>query len=173
MKKIKKNYEHTIWENSYFWTNEERDEIVESIKDDNPEYDDQYAIDVAEDVNSDNLCIIREDLGNIKTNTIIVIADLGLWNGCRIGYKEIKSLKDCFYSDCDYCRWYVDRYNMRSTQIHHDGTNELLYRIRKDGVSDYQWENFLGKIYDEKVTKADITKYTASLRPLISEFYGW
>ena len=35
---------------------------------------------------------------------ILVVADLGLWNGRRTGYKEIPSgnIRDCLYSDYDY-----------------------------------------------------------------------
>lgn len=35
---------------------------------------------------------------------ILVIVDLGLWNGRYSGYKEIKSgnIKDCLSSECDY-----------------------------------------------------------------------
>lgn len=56
---------------------------------------------------------------------ILVIVDLGLWNGRYSGYKEIKSgnIKDCLFSECDYVTWYVDRLgDMRCDAVHHDGT---------------------------------------------------
>ena len=47
-------------------------------------------------------------------NPIICIADLGRWNGRCMGYKMIESgnIADCLWDgECDYCTWYVDRYN--------------------------------------------------------------
>ena len=72
---------------------------------------------------------------------ILVVADLGLWNGRRTGYKEIPSgnIRDCLYSDYDYTTWYVDRNgDFRCDDTHHDGTNHYLYRVYKDNVSQAQ-----------------------------------
>lgn len=71
---------------------------------------------------------------------ILVVADLGLWNGRRTGYKEIPSgnIRDCLYSDYDYTTWYVDRNgDFRCDDTHHDGTNHYLYRV-------YKGQNFGG-----------------------------
>lgn len=109
-----------------------------------------------------------------KCNEIIAIADLGLWNGRHTGYKDYKNLKDIMYSSCDYEKIYVDSYgNLRKTESHHDGTNTILYRQWKDDISDTQKDNFRNKCYEGKLTKADITRYTASLGKLFSEYYGW
>ena len=107
---------------------------------------------------------------------IIIIADLGRWNGRFSGYKEIESgnIKDCLYSDCDYNTWYVDRYgDLRCDAVHHDGTNHYLYRTYKDNVSREQIENFKWKIYEGKVTRADITRITRRLGDEIGKVYGW
>lgn len=72
---------------------------------------------------------------------ILVVADLGLWNGRRTGYKEIPSgnIRDCLYSDYDYTTWYVDKSgDLRCDDTHHDGTNHYLYRVYKDNVSQAQ-----------------------------------
>ena len=72
---------------------------------------------------------------------ILVVADLGLWNGRRTGYKEIPSgnIRDCLYSDYDYTTWYVDRNgDFRCDDTHHDSTNHYLYRVYKDNVSQAQ-----------------------------------
>ena len=45
---------------------------------------------------------------------ILVVGDLGLWNGRRMGYKEIPSgnIRDCLYSDYDYtCLLYTSRFS--------------------------------------------------------------
>ncbi len=114
---------------------------------------------------------------NVKLPTnIIIIADLGLWDGRKTAYKELNSnnISDCLYSECDYSEWYIDSYkNLRSKQVHHDGTNCLLYRRWKDNITDEQKENFLNKIYFGKVTKKDITHYTKSIGNEVCKVYGW
>lgn len=62
---------------------------------------------------------------------ILVLADLGLWNGRHRGYGEIKSgnLMDCLKTDCEYAEWYIDKDGeFASRRIHHDGTNYYRYR---------------------------------------------
>ncbi len=107
---------------------------------------------------------------------ILVIADLGLWNGKPMGYKEISSgnIKDCLYSDTDYTEWYVDKYgDLRADAIHHDGTNHYLYRVYKDSATETQRENLKNKLYCGKATRADITRITKRLGDEIGKVYGW
>ena len=83
------------------------------------------------ETNSEYLEDERANLNIQLPQEILVIADLGLWNGRPMGYKEIPSgnIKDCLYSDTDYTEWYVDKYgDLRADAIHHDGTNHYLYR---------------------------------------------
>jgi hypothetical protein len=108
-------------------------------------------------------------------NTIIQIADLGLWDGVHHAYKEEKSqnIADLLVRTCEYCEWYCDAHDLRGKMSHHDGTNYILYRRRKDGITDYQWDNFLYKLYTGTANKEHISKYTTSLLPYIAEVYGW
>lgn len=109
-----------------------------------------------------------------KCNEIIAIADLGLWTGRVAGYKDYKHLQDIMSTSCDYEKIYVDSYgNLRKTESHHDGTNTILYRQWKDGITDTQKDNFRNKCYEGRLTKADITRYTESLGKLFCEYYGW
>lgn len=109
-----------------------------------------------------------------KCNEIIAIADLGLWTGRVAGYKDYKHLQDIMSSSCDSEKIYVDSYgNLRKTESHHDGTNTILYRQWKDGITDTQKDNFRNKCYEGRLTKADITRYTESLGKLFCEYYGW
>lgn len=83
---------------------------------------------------------------------ILVVGDLGLWHGRRMGYKEIESgnISDCLYTerDIDNATWFVDKNgDFRCEAIHHDGTNHYLYRAYKDGVSETQIDNLKEKIY--------------------------
>ena len=105
---------------------------------------------------------------------LIAIADLGRWNGRFSGYKEIKQLCTVMYSSCDYERVYVDTNgDLRKEESHHDGSNSILYRYWKDGLTDEQKENFLQKIYDGKCTSKDITRYTRKAGLGIANAMGW
>ena len=63
------------------------------------------------EINNDYLGDERMNLNIQLDRPILVIGDLGLWNGRRSGYKEIESgnIRDCLYADTDYSTWYVDR----------------------------------------------------------------
>lgn len=105
---------------------------------------------------------------------LIAIADLGRWNGRFGGYKEIKNLKDVLYSSCDYERVYVDSNgDLRKEESHHDGSNSILYRYWKDGLTEEQRENFMSKIYNGECTQKDITRYTRKAGLGIANAYGW
>ena len=138
---------------------------------------DEYAL---EEYVQETNCMYLEDLKSeldIKLkNPIIAIADLGLWNGRHSGYKLINScnIKDCFHSNCDYVEWSVDGHgNLVSEQSHHDGTNYLVYRELKDGLSEKQIDNFLEKIYHNAFSGRDISRYTRKIGPEIGKVFGW
>lgn len=109
-----------------------------------------------------------------KGNTIIALADLGLWNGRRTGYKEYDSLDKIMYSNCDYETVYVDSNgDLRKEESHHDGSNSILYRYWKEGLTDTQRDNFLDKCYNGNLTQRDITRYTRKAGLEIADTYGW
>lgn len=107
---------------------------------------------------------------------IIVIADLGRWNGRFPGYKVIESgkISDCLYSDCDYTEWYVDREGeFRCTAIHHDGTNRYLYRKFKPDATEEDREDLLARLYDGDCEKVLLDHLTEKLGYTIGAVYGW
>ena len=65
------------------------------------------------ELNGDYLDDERSNLDIQLSRPILVVGDLGLWNGRRMGYKEILSgnIRDCLYSgrDIEYATWYVDK----------------------------------------------------------------
>lgn len=118
----------------------------------------------------------RINLNIQLSRPIIIIADLGLWNGRFSGYKEIKSgnIRDCLYADGDYVEWFVDESgDLRADVAHHDGTNHYLYRVYKDNVSERTIENLKNKIYNNTATFNDIARVTRRLGPEIARVYGW
>ena len=125
------------------------------------------------DTNEECIYDERANLDKVVDGRILVIGDIGRWNGRVSGYKIIDSgnIKDILYSECDYVEWYGDGYNIRSIDIHHDGINYAEYRvIRKDR----NIENLLDDIYDGKeISRAKLNYYTRSLYPYVAKVYGW
>ena len=116
----------------------------------------------------------KHELELVSEGPVLAIADLGLWDGRRCGYKELKSLEDVMYTSCDYERVYVDSNgDLRKEESHHDGSNSILYRYWKDGLTDVQRENFLDKLYNGKATQKDITRYTRKAGLGIADAFGW
>ena len=120
----------------------------------------------------------EDEQGNLSSvdehNGLIAIADLGRWNGRFSGYKEVENLQDVLYSDCDYEKVYVDSNgDLRKDESHHDGSNSILYRYWKSGLTDEQKENFMNKIYNGECTQKDITRYTRKAGLGIANAFGW
>jgi len=141
-----------------------------------PDKSEQQRIERANEINNSYLDDERINLDITLSRPIIVIGDLGLWNGRVMGYKELKScnIKDCLSTDCEYPTWYVDKYgDFRCIAAHHDGVNYYLYRTYKDDATEEQIENLKWKLYNGKATKADIDRVTRRLGDEIGEVYGW
>lgn len=165
---------HLIWSNYDLDYEDWRDNLEENY----PELSENERIALMYDINGDYLDDERMNLNIQLAQPILIIASLGLWNGWRMGYREIDSgnIRDCLYSDrdIDYSTWYVDRLgDLRCDAIHHDGTNHLLYRTYKDGVRKSQIDLLKEKIYYGKATRADITRVTRRLGDDIAKVYGF
>lgn len=118
----------------------------------------------------DEICMLK----HCDRGELIAIADLGRWNGRCSGYKIIKSLPDVLETSCDDEELYVDSNgDLCKRESHHDGSNSILYRYWKEGLSDTQKENFLDKIYNGNCSQKDITRYTRKAGVDIAEAYGW
>ena len=165
-----------IWSNMYIDAEAWREDLIEYRKENG--YEDPDDVDL-----EDAYAFARESLENqlwdeqynlnIETEgDILVIADLGLWNGRKQGYRIIcGNVKNIFDMSEDYNEWYSDGYNIKSTAIHHDGTNYYEYRvIRKDR----NIEKLLEAIYNgEELTRKKLNYYTKSLHPYVARVYGW
>lgn len=160
------------------WSNYDLDydDWKDYLLDEYPELSERERMELMYEINGDYLDDERNNLDIQLSQPILVIADLGLWYGRRMGYKEIKSgnIRDCLYSDTDYSTWYVDQLgDLRCDAIHHDGTNHYLYRVYKDDVTETQIDNLLAKIYEGRATRKDITRITRRLGDEIAAIYGW
>lgn len=173
------NDRHIIWSNQNLDVDDWREDYKEFLEanelDDDPN-DEQALYEWMEETNYDYLSDERVNLNVQLSQPIIVIGDIGRWNGRVMGYKMIDSgnIKDCLYSDTDMTEWYVDRYgDLRADAVHHDGTNHYLYRVFKNTASPEQIERLQEKIYYGKATRADITRVTKRLGDEIAAVYGF
>jgi hypothetical protein len=118
---------------------------------------------------------LDDECANLNKETegrILAIADLGLWNGRRQGYKILtNNVNSIFTTGDDYTEYYSDGYNIRGTGVHHDGTNFYEYRVIRE---DRNIQNLLDAIYNgEKITRKKLNYYTKSLHPYVAKVYGW
>lgn len=163
---------HVIWSNRDLDLEDWRETLEENY----PEMDDYGLTDMMYQANDDNLPDERANLDIQVGGDILAVADLGRWDGRVIGYKLIESgnIKDCLYTNCEYCEWYVDRDGeFRCDESHHDGTNHIYYRKFREGVTEEQKEDLLADIYDHKAKQEDIDRLTDKLGEAIGKVYGW
>ena len=165
---------HVIWSNYDLDYEDWRDDLEAEY----PDLTEDERMALMYEINGDYLDDERANLNVQLSRPILVVGDLGLWYGRRMGYKEIESgnIRDCLYSGRDdvYSTWYVDRLgDLRCDVVHHDGTNHYLYRTYKDGVSESQIDLLKEKLYRGIATRADITRITRRLGDDIAKVYGF
>lgn len=165
-----------IWSNRDIDFDDWKESLIQYQKENN--YEDP------EDVSDDDVwSFIHESLDNYLDDEranlnvatdgrILAIADLGLWNGRRQGYRILgTNVSDIFKIGEDYNEYYSDGYNIKATCIHHDGTNHIEYRAIRE---DRNIQNLLVDIYDGKeITRKQLNYYTRSLHPYVAKVYGW
>ena len=161
---------HIIWDNR----NLDIDDWVDFLEEEYPEIRDEHEqYHLIEDMNMEYLDDQRMNLNKKVDGRILVIADLGLWNGRRQGYKILgNTISDILYDENgEYIEWYGDGYNIKATVSHHDGTNYYEYRIIRE---DRNINNLLDAIYNgEEITRKKLNYYTKSLYKDVAEIYGW
>ena len=161
---------HIIWSNRNLDLADWKDFIEEEYPDVTDE-DKQYEL-----ISEMNMEYLRDERCNLSEKIdgrILVIADLGLWDGRKQGYKILgNTISDILYDrDGEYLEWYGDGYNIKATVSHHDGTNFYEYRVIRE---DRNIENLLDAIYNgEEINRKKLNYYTKSLYPYIAKIYGW
>ena len=120
---------------------------------------------------------LEDEKSNLDKETggyILAFANLGLWDGNHIGYKEIgTNVNEIFNSTYggDECEWYADKYNVRCRASHHDGTNSIVFRYVN---SEEKLEKLCDDIWNGKIkTEEQLYRRTKSIRPFVANIYGW
>lgn len=177
----KNTNKHIVWSNYNLvlkdWL-EDLKEMLTAEGVDCSEWDEEKFYDLMNEVNNHYFDDERCNLNIPTEGRIIEIADIGLWDGRRVGYKLLNeyNIRACLNlkRGCEYGEWWVDSHNnLRSSQTHHDATHYILYREVKPEISSDQLDNFCWKLYRGKATSKDITKYTRSLGKRVKDVYGW
>jgi hypothetical protein len=107
--------------------------------------------------------------------SMIVIADLGLWDGRHKGYRmmggrTVNMAFSAFQGDFYKLVYDSDTDDVKGVDHHHDGTNYYTFREVRKGKDISELQDL---IYSEKATQEDIDKYTKPLGKYVRKIYGW
>lgn len=139
-------------------------EVKENHREDMQDFIDTYIEDSFMNLKY-NLEILSREL----PNSVVEMADLGLWNGRYNGIREIE-IEDIMY-DKDYFILYLNK-DVELKNHHHDGTNYSTFRVFRSHITSEQKENFIVKYEGGKLTKSTINYYTESLKKYIEKVWG-
>ena len=169
---VEGHFKYIIWSNEYLdWAN-----WHEAFEKDYSNASEEKKYQLMSDLNADYLEDERREMDIQVGSPIIVIADIGRWNGRHTGYREIESgcLKDCLYTELDGVTWYVDdRGDFRMDGYHHDGHNYYLYRRYRDDATPESIEEFRSKILNHTLSEEDIDRVTVRLGDDLAKIYSF
>jgi len=152
------------------WTNTDYDDWKKSLIADGEEEESLTYERYCDDCNF----YFDEELTNLDIEVdgyIIAFARIGTWQGVKQGGGLVgTNVKDILSSNCDYCTWYCDRFNVRFEGSHHDGNNSYLYRVAN---SKEKAKRLVDKIAYHDMSEEEFRKVTKSLRPYVANVYGW
>lgn len=165
---------HVIWSNIDLDTKDWKEGYKEFLEinnlDDNP--DDEYALySWMVDMNNEYLNDEKMNLDKMVDGDILVIADIGLWNGRRCGYKilgnNLNEIFDINSRGFDLAEFYGDGHNIKATEVHHDGINYYEFRIIRNNKD-------IEKMFNGKeITRARLNYYTKPMYKEVASVYGW
>lgn len=168
----------TIWKSYGMYSLKEMEQAEQDAREHLKEndFEDYETVDVTDTIYEEIDMWFEDETSNlykILDGRILAIANMGLWNGRRAGYKILgNNLNEVLTSTigCDDKEVYCDAYNVCAIGYHHDGYNTVEFReIREDRDID----RLLNKIYNnEEVTRREINYYTKSLRKYVKQIYG-
>lgn len=113
------------------------------------------------------------NLDNWLDGEILAYADLGFWDGRRVGVKSCGTNLNAIINDVgeyDDAHIYCDRHNVYGDLFHHDGTHYLMFRIAK---SERESENIKHRASCGELTRDYFLRHTTSLVKHVNAIYGW
>lgn len=162
-----------IWSNMDLNIDDWRDGYAEFCEINEIEQGDEYDLySWMEDTNALYLDDERANLNKQLDGDILIIGDLGLWNGRANGYKIAHAnLNAIFDVVGDISEFYGDGNEIRATVCHHDGRNYYQFRAIRKGRS---IEKLLDAIYNgDYISPQKLNYYTRSIFPDVARVYGW
>lgn len=169
---------HTIWGNINLNIEDWRDGYKEYLEmnnmDDEDPDDDAALYEWMMDTNNLYLDDERDNLNKTVDGRILVIGDIGRWNGRVSGYKILsRNIRDIFniFDGRSYIEIYGDGHNIRAIEHHHDGTNYYLFKVIRE---DKNFDRLIDSIYNgEEISRSKMKCYTKSLYKDVANVYGW
>ena len=97
---------HIIWSNIDL----DLDDWYDDLHEEYPALGEEGLRDMMYQYNFEYFSDAQSQLDMYVGSPILVLANLGLWDGRHRGFGEIKSgnIKDCMETDYEYAEWYVD-----------------------------------------------------------------
>lgn len=102
---------------------------------------------------------------------IIAFADLGFWDGRRIGARRMGTNLNSIinHCSCDNGKWIAGRYDIKADLHHHDGTHHLTFRLMTYGKA----ELALYKADCGTLSWDWFRKNSKSIKELVKENLAW
>lgn len=138
------------------------------------EYCEEYKIEIYSKGYYDILSRMQEDdLDNLawetksisQSNELIAIAKVGLWNGKRIAYcelghpenlREIIAKTNSSRGECELGKVILnENRDIAYSMHHHDGTNYIVIRERRNNISEENWRKMRNAIYNQDIEEAE------------------
>lgn len=149
------------WKDEAFGTEYENfEDIPESVKCDFMELNDRDNFD-AEITNLSSI-----EIPSLRK--VLVLADLGLWNGRRSAYKiaTCDTYADVLRLASYEPNYYVEDNEFKCDDSHHDGTNHLIFRLIHSELAE--------KVeYEVPDNNEFLLKHTTPMAEPIRKLYGW
>lgn len=163
-----------IWTNIDLYDEETMKETRKFMREENYiDLSDNNVMRVIDDNNNMYIEYERDNLSEKYTGFkgyVVAFAELGLWNGVHVASKVYNDISNILQNtSCDKCEWYLDEWNVRFRGVHHDGTNNVLYRYVD---TEKRANDIMNKIVCGGMNLKQFKKATKSIRPFVQKVYG-
>lgn len=163
-----------IWTNIDLYDEETMKETRKFMREEN--YTDLSDNNVMRVIDDNNNMYIEDERDNLSQKYtgfkgyVVAFAELGLWNGVHVASKVYDDISNILQNtSCDECEWYLDEWNVRFRGVHHDGTNNVLYRYVD---TEKRANDIMNKIVCGGMNLKQFKKATKSIRPFVKKVYG-